>query len=98
MLSSEFFQSQCETACVFLTQDSIDLFLGNYAVEEGDWMTQLRDPKDWKFLTVRTHQLDQSKMFPQLFLSVDDFSLSFSVADHHGGGVLHVHHLSAHGW
>uniref|UniRef100_A0A4W6CE20 SAC1 like phosphatidylinositide phosphatase b n=1 Tax=Lates calcarifer TaxID=8187 RepID=A0A4W6CE20_LATCA len=33
-------------------QDSIDLFLGNYAAEEGDWTTPLRDPKDWKFLTL----------------------------------------------
>ncbi|XP_034552959.1 phosphatidylinositide phosphatase SAC1-B [Notolabrus celidotus] len=33
-------------------QDSIDLFLGNYAVDEGDWMAPLRDPKDWKFLTL----------------------------------------------
>uniref|UniRef100_A0A665TC48 SAC1 like phosphatidylinositide phosphatase b n=1 Tax=Echeneis naucrates TaxID=173247 RepID=A0A665TC48_ECHNA len=33
-------------------QDSIDLFLGNYAVEEADWATPLRDPKDWKFLTL----------------------------------------------
>lgn len=34
-------------------QDSIDLFLGNYAVEEADWTTPIHDPKDWKFLTVR---------------------------------------------
>ncbi|XP_058503205.1 phosphatidylinositol-3-phosphatase SAC1-B [Solea solea] len=33
-------------------QDSIDLFLGNYAVDEADWTTQLRDPKDWKFMTL----------------------------------------------
>uniref|UniRef100_A0A3B4XA35 SAC1 like phosphatidylinositide phosphatase b n=1 Tax=Seriola lalandi dorsalis TaxID=1841481 RepID=A0A3B4XA35_SERLL len=33
-------------------QDSIDVFLGNYAVEEADWTTPLRDPKDWKFLTL----------------------------------------------
>uniref|UniRef100_A0A8C4GFW6 SAC domain-containing protein n=1 Tax=Dicentrarchus labrax TaxID=13489 RepID=A0A8C4GFW6_DICLA len=33
-------------------QDSIDLFLGNYAVDEADWTTPLRDPKDWKFLTL----------------------------------------------
>ncbi|XP_054477263.1 phosphatidylinositol-3-phosphatase SAC1-B isoform X2 [Anoplopoma fimbria] len=33
-------------------QDSIDLFLGNYAVDEADWATPLRDPKDWKFLTL----------------------------------------------
>ncbi|XP_065814110.1 LOW QUALITY PROTEIN: phosphatidylinositol-3-phosphatase SAC1-B [Labrus bergylta] len=30
-------------------QDSIDLFLGNYAVEESDSTAPLRDPKDWKF-------------------------------------------------
>lgn len=34
-------------------QDSIDLFLGNYAVEEADMNTPLHEPKDWKFLTVR---------------------------------------------
>ncbi|XP_069028117.1 phosphatidylinositol-3-phosphatase SAC1-B [Embiotoca jacksoni] len=33
-------------------QDSIDLFLGNYGVDEADWTTPLRDPKDWKFLTL----------------------------------------------
>lgn len=33
-------------------QDSIDLFLGNYVVDEADWTTPLRDPKDWKFLTL----------------------------------------------
>uniref|UniRef100_A0A671UNS7 SAC1 like phosphatidylinositide phosphatase b n=1 Tax=Sparus aurata TaxID=8175 RepID=A0A671UNS7_SPAAU len=33
-------------------QDSIDLFLGNYAVDEADWTNPLRDPKDWKFLTL----------------------------------------------
>uniref|UniRef100_A0A8C2ZFV6 SAC1 like phosphatidylinositide phosphatase b n=1 Tax=Cyclopterus lumpus TaxID=8103 RepID=A0A8C2ZFV6_CYCLU len=33
-------------------QDSIDLFLGNYAVDEADWANPLRDPKDWKFLTL----------------------------------------------
>ncbi|XP_031724540.1 phosphatidylinositide phosphatase SAC1-B isoform X1 [Anarrhichthys ocellatus] len=33
-------------------QDSIDLFLGNYAVDEADWATPLRDTKDWKFLTL----------------------------------------------
>ncbi|KAM4735920.1 phosphatidylinositol-3-phosphatase SAC1-B isoform 2-T2 [Anableps anableps] len=33
-------------------QDSIDLFLGNYAVDEADWTTPLHDPKDWKFLTL----------------------------------------------
>ncbi|XP_053288898.1 phosphatidylinositol-3-phosphatase SAC1-B [Pleuronectes platessa] len=33
-------------------QDSIDLFLGNYAAEEADRTTPLRDPKDWKFLTL----------------------------------------------
>uniref|UniRef100_A0A668U5L7 SAC domain-containing protein n=1 Tax=Oreochromis aureus TaxID=47969 RepID=A0A668U5L7_OREAU len=29
-------------------QDSIDLFLGNYVVDEADWTTPLQDPKDWK--------------------------------------------------
>lgn len=36
-----------------MTQDSIDLFLGNYAVDEADMTTPLHEPKDWKFLTVR---------------------------------------------
>ncbi|XP_061571182.1 phosphatidylinositol-3-phosphatase SAC1-B isoform X1 [Cololabis saira] len=33
-------------------QDSIDLFLGNYAVDEADLSTPLQDPKDWKFFTL----------------------------------------------
>ncbi|XP_019735514.1 phosphatidylinositol-3-phosphatase SAC1-B isoform X1 [Hippocampus comes] len=33
-------------------QDSIDLFLGNFAVDEADLATPLREPKDWKFLTL----------------------------------------------
>ncbi|XP_054638648.1 phosphatidylinositol-3-phosphatase SAC1-B isoform X1 [Dunckerocampus dactyliophorus] len=33
-------------------QDSIDLFLGNFAVDEADMTTPLRNPKDWKFLTL----------------------------------------------
>ena len=33
-------------------QDSIDLFLGNFAVDETDGPTPLRVQKDWKFLTV----------------------------------------------
>ncbi|XP_016303374.1 phosphatidylinositide phosphatase SAC1-A-like [Sinocyclocheilus anshuiensis] len=33
-------------------QDSIDLFLGNYAVEEADMNTPLHELKDWKFLTL----------------------------------------------
>ncbi|MBN3291327.1 SAC1B phosphatase, partial [Polypterus senegalus] len=32
-------------------QDSIDLFLGNYAVDEADSLAPLRVQKDWKFLT-----------------------------------------------
>uniref|UniRef100_A0A3Q4G1U2 SAC1 like phosphatidylinositide phosphatase a n=1 Tax=Neolamprologus brichardi TaxID=32507 RepID=A0A3Q4G1U2_NEOBR len=35
-------------------QDSIDLFLGNFAVDESDGPTPLRVQKDWKFLTVST--------------------------------------------
>lgn len=37
-------------------QDSIDLFLGNYAVDEADWTTPLHNLKDLKFLTVRRAQ------------------------------------------
>ncbi|XP_043921459.1 phosphatidylinositol-3-phosphatase SAC1 [Protopterus annectens] len=33
-------------------QDSIDLFLGNYAVEEGDSTSSLHVQKDWKFLAL----------------------------------------------
>uniref|UniRef100_A0AAY4AAY3 SAC domain-containing protein n=1 Tax=Denticeps clupeoides TaxID=299321 RepID=A0AAY4AAY3_9TELE len=33
-------------------QDSLDLFLGNYAVDEADLNTPLHEPKDWKFLTL----------------------------------------------
>ncbi|KAK6324224.1 hypothetical protein J4Q44_G00065630 [Coregonus suidteri] len=33
-------------------QDSIDLFLGNYAVDETDGPTPLHIQKDWKFLTL----------------------------------------------
>lgn len=39
-------------SCCF--QDSIDLFLGNFAVDESDGPTPLRVQKDWKFLTVST--------------------------------------------
>lgn len=33
-------------------QDSIDLFLGNYTVDETDGLTPLHMQKDWKFLLV----------------------------------------------
>lgn len=33
-------------------QDSIDLFLGNYTVDETDDLTPLHAQKDWKFLLV----------------------------------------------
>ncbi|XP_057690829.1 phosphatidylinositol-3-phosphatase SAC1-B [Corythoichthys intestinalis] len=33
-------------------QDSIDLFLGNFAVDEAEMATPLSEPKDWKFLTL----------------------------------------------
>ncbi|XP_077576970.1 phosphatidylinositol-3-phosphatase SAC1-B [Stigmatopora nigra] len=32
-------------------QDSIDLFLGNFAVDEAEMATSLHEPRDWKFLT-----------------------------------------------
>ncbi|KAG7225373.1 hypothetical protein INR49_027362 [Caranx melampygus] len=38
-------------------QDSIDLFLGNFAVDESDGPTPLRVQKDWKFLTLPTIML-----------------------------------------
>uniref|UniRef100_A0AAZ3S139 SAC domain-containing protein n=1 Tax=Oncorhynchus tshawytscha TaxID=74940 RepID=A0AAZ3S139_ONCTS len=33
-------------------QDSIDLFLGNYSIDEADMNTPLHETKDWKFLTL----------------------------------------------
>uniref|UniRef100_A0A4W5RED6 SAC1 like phosphatidylinositide phosphatase b n=1 Tax=Hucho hucho TaxID=62062 RepID=A0A4W5RED6_9TELE len=33
-------------------QDSIDLFLGNYSIDEADMTTPLHETKDWKFLTL----------------------------------------------
>ncbi|KAG7325830.1 hypothetical protein KOW79_010755 [Hemibagrus wyckioides] len=33
-------------------QDSIDLFLGNYSVDESESLTPLQVQKDWKFLTL----------------------------------------------
>lgn len=41
---------RCQFSCLF--QDSIDLFLGNFAVDESDGPSPLRVQKDWKFLTV----------------------------------------------
>lgn len=52
----------------FSLQDSIDLFLGNYAVDEAGWTTPLRDPKDWKFLTVR--RVQEAQYFPFLMPSL----------------------------
>lgn len=49
-------------------QDSIDLFLGNFAVEESDGPTPLRVQKDWKFLTV------------SIFLSLVDGTIIKSLA------------------
>ena len=81
-----------------LTQDSIDLFLGNYAAEEADWTTPLRDPKDWKFLTVReVLEVILTNLFFPICLMWTWFS-PFLVAHRHGGSVLHVHHLPADGW
>lgn len=40
-----------EGLCLAL-QDSIDLFLGNFALDETNGPTPLRVQKDWKFLTV----------------------------------------------
>ncbi|KAF7645459.1 hypothetical protein LDENG_00204180 [Lucifuga dentata] len=33
-------------------QDSIDLFLGNFALDESDGASPLRVERDWKFLTL----------------------------------------------
>lgn len=37
----------------FVLQDAIDLFLGNYSVDEVDSVSPFHVQKDWKFLAVR---------------------------------------------
>lgn len=47
--------------CIIL-QDAMDLFLGNYTIEEGEGsirQSPLRVDKDWKFLTVTPNQYDK---------------------------------------
>lgn len=41
------------SVCMFLLQDAIDLFLGNYSVDEVESVSPLHIQKDWKFLAVR---------------------------------------------
>lgn len=40
------------TLALFLFQDAIDLFLGNYSVDEVEPASPLHVKKDWKFLAV----------------------------------------------
>lgn len=54
--------------CGFVVfQDSIDLFLGNFAVDESDGPTPLRVPKDWKFLTVSIYLCTHQHIVPHFF-------------------------------
>ncbi|KAJ8385686.1 hypothetical protein AAFF_G00183990 [Aldrovandia affinis] len=53
-------------------QDSIDLFLGNYEVGEGDLTTPLHQPKDWKFLTLPVIMLVAFSMCFICFLMAGD--------------------------
>lgn len=82
---------------LFFLQDSIDLFLGNYAVDEADWTTPLRDPKDWKFLTVRRAQEARltTFSFSDVFNVMPLFFLL--VAHHHGCCLFHVYNLPSNG-
>lgn len=41
----------------FLFQDAIDLFLGNYSVDEVEPASPLHVKKDWKFLAVSMETL-----------------------------------------
>lgn len=41
----------------FLLQDAIDLFLGNYSVDEVEPASPLHVKKDWKFLAVSMRTL-----------------------------------------
>lgn len=79
-----------------ILQDSIDLFLGNFAVDETDGPTPLRVQKDWKFLTVSIFLCRQQD--PVGTLSSSFFSFLLAVAHHYAGGIFHVHCLSSHGW
>lgn len=87
--------------CVFksclnvIFQDSIDLFLGNFAVDETDGPTPLRVQKDWKFLTVSSSNPNPNP--ERTFISSLLFLL-LAVAHHYAGGFFHVHRLSPHGW
>lgn len=42
---------------LFLVQDAIDLFLGNYSVDEVEPASPLHVKKDWKFLAVSMETL-----------------------------------------
>lgn len=54
MICNSLYDQLSQRVDVVLFQDSIDLFLGNFAVDESDGPTPLRVLKDWKFLTVST--------------------------------------------
>ncbi|XP_028316439.1 phosphatidylinositol-3-phosphatase SAC1-A isoform X2 [Gouania willdenowi] len=53
-------------------QDSIDLFLGNFAVDESDGASPLRVQKDWKFLTLLIIMLVAFSMCIVCFLMAGD--------------------------
>ncbi|XP_064200093.1 phosphatidylinositol-3-phosphatase SAC1-B-like isoform X2 [Anguilla rostrata] len=53
-------------------QDSIDLFLGNYAVDEMDLATPLDEARDWKFLTLPIIMLVAFSMCVVCFLMAGD--------------------------
>lgn len=47
----------CNSCPPFLFQDAIDLFLGNYSVDEVEPASPLHVKKDWKFLAVSMETL-----------------------------------------
>lgn len=91
----------CRVHQGFVTfQDSIDLFLGNFALDESDGPTPLRVQKDWKFLTVSivfTSQQQIALLNPYSYFFFV-FFVCLAVAHYYAGGVFHVHRLSSYGW
>lgn len=54
----------------FLFQDAIDLFLGNYSVDEVEPASPLHVQKDWKFLAVSMQTLFMTGETPITFQSL----------------------------
>ncbi|CAL8397363.1 phosphatidylinositol-3-phosphatase SAC1-A [Gadus morhua] len=70
-------------------QDSIDLFLGNFAVDESGGPTPLRVQKDWKFLTLPIIMLVAFSMcIASLLLAGDTWSDTLAYAAIWGGAGL----------